>query len=103
MNSVYVHPLSQIVLQYLQLECHEWICARQLDGNLRLHRDGTFVLESTTQEDAPTTFAVEATNAQTNTNDAATTSSAFASSSTTTTRIWTYYDLADKKQSNSVL
>jgi hypothetical protein len=46
---VYVHPLSQIVLQNLQSEeCHEWITRAGLDRNLTVHRDGTFSLESLT-------------------------------------------------------
>jgi len=43
--SVYVHPLSQIVLLYLQTECHDWVTDQRLDGSLTIQRDGTFVLE----------------------------------------------------------
>lgn len=42
---VYVHPLSQLVLRYLQTSCHDWIVSKYLDRNLTIHRDGTFVLE----------------------------------------------------------
>ena len=48
-ESVYIHPLSQIVLQNLQSEeCHEWIMRAGLDRNLTVHKDGTFSLESLT-------------------------------------------------------
>jgi hypothetical protein len=40
----YVHPLSQIVLMHLQDQCHDWILDKQVD-TLKLHRDGTFLLE----------------------------------------------------------
>ena len=65
--SVYVHPLSQIVLLYFQRECHDWICSKRLDRNLTLHRDGSFILRAK----------------QTGSNKSP--------------RIWTYYDPADKK------
>jgi hypothetical protein len=55
---VYVHPLSQIVLQHLQSEeCHEWMKQAGLDRNLTVHRDGTFSLEShaSTTTDTDTT------------------------------------------------
>lgn len=77
--AVYVHPLSQIVLLYFQQECHHWIVSRNLDRNLTLHRDGTFVLEGSpgpTQHDGR------------NPSFAATTKSP---------RIWTCYDPIDKK------
>jgi hypothetical protein len=46
---VYIHPLSQIVLQNLQSkECHEWITRAGFDRNLTVHKDGTFSLESLT-------------------------------------------------------
>lgn len=40
--SVYVHPLSQIVLEYLQDCRHEWITEKGFDRSLTLHRDGSF-------------------------------------------------------------
>jgi hypothetical protein len=50
-ESVYIHPLSQIVLQNLQSEeCHEWIMRAGLDRNLTVHKDGTFSLESLTTD-----------------------------------------------------
>jgi hypothetical protein len=45
-TSVYVHPLSQIVLQCLQTNCHDWVQSKNLHQNLIVHRDGTFILES---------------------------------------------------------
>ena len=38
----YVHPLSQVVLEYLQEHHHSWIVYKGLDRSLRLHRDGSF-------------------------------------------------------------
>jgi hypothetical protein len=74
---VYIHPLSQIVLLLLQNECHEWITRMGLDGNLTVHRDGTFSLET----------------ASTTSNDAHTNSE----SESATARIWTAYDPEEKK------
>lgn len=70
-SSVYVHPLSQIVLLYMQKECHEWICANKLDRNLTLHRDGSFVLDNAAFNDESTCRCC--------------------------LRIWTYYDVSEKK------
>ena len=53
LEPVYVHPLSQIVLLYLQEQCHEWIIDQRLDG-LQIQRDGTFVLEFPAPNDAAT-------------------------------------------------
>jgi hypothetical protein len=75
---VYIHPLSQIVLLYFQKECHEWICSKNLDRHLTLHRDGTFVLEAPPQDDKGT-------------------SSDTSSRVTKSPRIWTCYDHVDKK------
>jgi len=44
-RTVYVHPLSQIILEYLQEAHHDWLVAQQLDTALRLHRDGSFELK----------------------------------------------------------
>jgi hypothetical protein len=44
-RNVYVHPLSQIVLEYLQDYHHEWVVAMGLDRSLTLHRDGSFELK----------------------------------------------------------
>jgi hypothetical protein len=48
-ESVYIHPLSQIVLQNLQSEeCHDWMRRAGFDSNLTVQKDGTFLLESST-------------------------------------------------------
>jgi hypothetical protein len=41
----YVHPLSQIVLEYLQKERSEWVVSQGLDQGLTVHRDGTFLIK----------------------------------------------------------
>jgi hypothetical protein len=80
---VYVHPLSQIVLQHLQSEeCHEWMKQAGLDRNLTVHRDGTFSLES----HASTTTTTETLDASNNTNHAG-----------ANVRIWTAYCPDEKK------
>jgi len=43
-TAVHVHPLSQVVLQYLQSERHDWIARQQLDRNLQVRTDGSFQL-----------------------------------------------------------
>jgi hypothetical protein len=85
-ESVYVHPLSQIALLYMQSDCHDWIVRNGLDTQLQLHRDGTFVLEFP-QSDA----------AETTTTDATTTSTTAPPPTPTAPRIWTSYDPVDKK------
>ncbi len=40
----YIHPLSQIVLEHLQLSHGQWVTAMGLDTELKLNEDGTFVL-----------------------------------------------------------
>jgi hypothetical protein len=49
-TTVYVHPLSQIVLNHFQSHCHDWIRSKRLDHNLILHQDGTFVLQSSRRQ-----------------------------------------------------
>lgn len=41
----YVHPLSQLVLEYLQTTRASWVERNGLDRGLKLQRDGTFVLK----------------------------------------------------------
>lgn len=48
-RSVYVHPLSQIVLEYLQNSHHDWIVSKGLDRSLTLHRDGSFEMKDVSQ------------------------------------------------------
>lgn len=53
MKYVYVHPLSQIVLECLQSNYSEWLVHRQLHSNsLSLHRDGTFEIKSSSQPES---------------------------------------------------
>lgn len=79
-TTIYVHPLSQIVLRHLQTKCHEWVCAKRLDHNLVLHRDGTFMLECPRPKDVNATV----------------------NSHRSSLRIWTYYDGEDRKHWLSV-
>lgn len=44
MKFVYVHPLSQIVLECLQSDYSEWMVRHGLNDGLSFHRDGTFQL-----------------------------------------------------------
>lgn len=44
LEPVYVHPLSQIVLMAFQTHFHDWIASRGADA-LKIHRDGSFLLE----------------------------------------------------------
>jgi hypothetical protein len=76
-TSVYVHPLSQIVLQQLQDQWHHWIVTHQ-GQDLKIHRDGTFEIELSLEKNG--------------TKHRTTTTAA-----TGTTRIWTFYDPLDKK------
>ncbi|OEU17459.1 hypothetical protein FRACYDRAFT_260876 [Fragilariopsis cylindrus CCMP1102] len=48
-RSVYVHPLSQVVLEYLQDCRYEWIIEKGLDRSLTLHRDGSFEVKFAVQ------------------------------------------------------
>ena len=43
-RTVYVHPLSQIILEHLQDAHHDFIVTHGLDSSLTLHRDGSFEL-----------------------------------------------------------
>lgn len=67
-RTVYVHPLSQIILEYFQNYRSDWLIARGLDQALTLHRDGSFVLQIQRSNDDDSPF-----------------------------RIWTSYDEMDKK------
>ncbi|VEU45038.1 unnamed protein product [Pseudo-nitzschia multistriata] len=42
LRRAYVHPLSQVVLEYLQDCHHDWVVSKGLDRSLTLHRDGSF-------------------------------------------------------------
>lgn len=43
-RTVYVHPLSQMILEYLQSQKNDWVLAHGLEG-LTVHRDGSFELK----------------------------------------------------------
>ena len=43
-RNVYVHPLSQIILEHLQDEQSDWILQKGLERSLNIHRDGSFEL-----------------------------------------------------------
>lgn len=43
-RTVYVHPLSQMILEYLQSQRNDWVLAHGLEG-LTVHRDGSFELK----------------------------------------------------------
>lgn len=100
LTTIYVHPLSQLVLASLQSNGHEWILRHELDRCLTIHRDGTFVLEPKPQEEeerndkllppdtvenqtctTPTTTTTTTTSSTTTT----TTSSSFTSTEATST------------------
>lgn len=55
-RNVYVHPLSQIVLEYLQDTHHDWVLSKGLDRSLTLHRDGSFELKDASQSLATSPF-----------------------------------------------
>jgi hypothetical protein len=50
-RTVYVHPLSQIILEYFQDVRSDWIVRRGLDRALTLHRDGSFALNLAQQQE----------------------------------------------------
>mmetsp|Transcript_12855 Transcript_12855/g.16849 ORF Transcript_12855/g.16849 Transcript_12855/m.16849 type:complete len:186 (-) Transcript_12855:45-602(-) len=43
-STVYVHPLSQMILEYLQSQQNDWVLAHGLEG-LTIHKDGSFELK----------------------------------------------------------
>jgi hypothetical protein len=64
-STVYVHPLSQIILQHLQNTRHDWVSKVGLDaGGLTLNRDGTFVMRFPTPPDAEAIIDVENSEAE---------------------------------------
>ena len=97
-RTVYVHPLSQIILEYLQDCRHEWILDQGLQS-LTLHRDGSFELKfvnNTTPTNTNNTTTDENVVLD---NESATTSSTTtaAAAAATEDRIWTSYDEEEKK------
>jgi len=85
MGRVHIHPLSQIVLQYLQDSCHEWVKNVGLE-RLTLNRDGTFILRFP-RNPGLANDAIETDN--NNPNSGCT--------QTTRDKLWTYYDSVKKQ------
>lgn len=104
-RSVYVHPLSQIVLQYLQETHHEWVVAKGLDQSLTLHRDGSFELKkvplthSSMSRASPSSPPSSSKNNIGPLTSTSTSPTGFASTadSNESMRIWTSYDEQEKK------
>lgn len=71
-RTVYVHPLSQIILERFQDVHHDFVVSQGLDTSLTVHRDGSFELKFPYQPEE------------------------------TTHRIWTSYDEVEKKHWLSV-
>lgn len=109
-TSVYVHPLSQIVLNHFQTHCHAWIQSKRLDDNLVLHGDGTFLLQSTSRPLKSIRTSTSLTTAsillsknfhssslsQSNDKDVGILSTTNAATPSAI-RIWTTYDSAERK------
>jgi hypothetical protein len=92
-RTVYVHPLSQIVLEHFQERRHDWIVERGLDRALTVHRDGSFELNLNTNHDS---------NAGTDTDIGTDTGIGTDTANDDTAnehhhRIWTSYDEKEKK------
>ncbi|KAG7368149.1 hypothetical protein IV203_030892 [Nitzschia inconspicua] len=112
-SMAYVHPLSQIILEYLQDCRHEWVIHHGLDQSLTLHRDGSFVLKfgaTTSKKDGTTGKTEKTTSSLTkeDTDDDKNKSTQQNDTTTTTTtpkddeqedddKIWTSYDEEEKK------
>jgi hypothetical protein len=86
-RTVYVHPLSQIILEYLQDCRHEWIVEQGLQS-LTLHRDGSFELKY-----RPGNRNTSPSNEQAQQNEDHDSTTA----TTVVDRIWTSYDEEEKK------
>jgi hypothetical protein len=84
-RTVYVHPLSQIILEYFQERRHDWIVERGLDRALTVHRDGSFELKLDTNHDSDTSTDTGTGTANDNTAD------------DQLHRIWTSYDEKETK------
>jgi hypothetical protein len=78
-RTVYVHPLSQIILEYFQGSRFDWIHQKGLERSLVLHRDGSFEMKfPTSDEEISPSDIVSAQKSSVN-------------------KIWTAYDEQDKK------
>jgi len=88
-RTVYVHPLSQIILEYLQDCRHDWIVEQGLEA-LTVHRDGSFEL----------TFTSHNNNNNSGKDDSGDPSAVDSDNIAKTTlpdKIWTSYDDEEKK------
>ena len=104
-RNVYVHPLSQIVLEYLQDTHHDWVLSKGLDRSLTLHRDGSFELKDFSQSTAASPFpplsnttvepAAASNNDKSTPNE--TSPSQQQGDDNNIMRIWTSYDEQEKK------
>lgn len=86
-RSIYVHPLSQVVLQYFQESKHDWIVSQRLDEALTLHRDGSFQLRFPSSSSPSSSSSSQSPVPSTDKEDALLDFS----------RIWTSYDETEKK------
>lgn len=77
---VYIHPLSQLILEYLQDYKNDWIVQRGMDKSLNIHRDGSFELNFSSSRPDDSTSSRN----NKNKNDDG-------------DKIWTSYDEEDKK------
>jgi hypothetical protein len=73
-RTVYVHPLSQIVLEYFQDSRSDWVHQKGLERSLVLHRDGSFEIQFASNDGNEHETDAETVN-----------------------KIWTSYDEQDKK------
>lgn len=109
---VYVHPLSQLVLEVLQSDYSDWLVRRDLHRNsLTFHRDGTFEIKSPTQQSPPPEASASSPEDDTSCNSAAATAAISASANpkpeqqrnemlgntSNEPRIWTSFDETEKK------
>lgn len=83
---VYLHPLSQIVLEYFQDCRSDWVHQKGLERSLLLHRDGTFELKF---PDATITTNISSSSSSSNVDNK--------KHDDAVNRIWTSYDEQDKK------
>eukprot|EP00536_Pseudo-nitzschia_multiseries_P007166 jgi/Psemu1/255992/estExt_Genewise1Plus.C_1650031 len=89
---VYVHPLSQVVLEYLQDYHHSWVVSKGLDRSLVLHRDGSFEAKYPVPSSSNDNHNARKYDAATKGRFAD-----IAATETNNMRIWTSYDEQEKK------
>lgn len=92
-RTVYVHPLSQIILEYFQDSRSDWINQKCLERSLVIHRDGSFELNFPITSSTKTTPAVPADNDSDNDSN---------NDDINHNKIWTSYDEQDKRHWLSV-